>query len=185
LNTYKVLVLSLKKDIERREHITSVLDKLGLKFEFFDATSPEDLKGDYYTRKVVFADLDNNPKVNREAVIATFVSHLQLLKTVFNSKQNTLVLEDDLIPVRDFNFDDVDFTSFDVMQLMSEVSCCCQFYNWKSAGDLISYFSFNRPTQAFDWELHKLRSKFNIVTIDKPVFKQSSEFISNLAPNGY
>ena len=32
----------------------------------------------------------------------------------------------------------IDFTSFDVMQLMSEVSCCCQFYNWKSAGDLIS-----------------------------------------------
>ena len=183
MNTYNILVLSLVKDTERRKHITSVLDRLNLKFRFFDATTPDDL--DYYTEKVYFKNLDYNPKVNRKAVMATFMSHLNILTEIFNSKENTLVLEDDLIPIRDFDFKNIDFNSFDAMQLMSEVSCCSQFYSWQFAGDLRLNFSFNPPTQAFDWELFKLKNKFNIVTIDEPVFKQSSEFISNLAPNGY
>ena len=68
---------------------------------------------------------------------------------------------------------------------MSEVSCCCQFYNWEEAGDIFWHLTDQQPTQAFDWELHKLRNKFNIQTVDEPVFKQSSSFVSNIAPNGY
>ena len=70
---------------------------------------------------------------------------------------------------------------------MSEVSCCCQFITWPAAGDMMwrlrqqNFF----PTQAFDWELHKLRGEFDIQTVDEPVFKQSSNFKSNLAPDGY
>ena len=39
-------------------------------------------------------------KVKRKAVYATFHSHLNILQSIYNSKKNTLVLEDDLIPVR-------------------------------------------------------------------------------------
>ena len=99
MNTYNVLVLSLVKDTERRKHITSVLDKLNLKFRFFDATTPDDL--DYYTEKVYFKNLDHNPKVNRKAVMATFMSHLNILTEIFNSKENTLVLEHDAIVIGD------------------------------------------------------------------------------------
>lgn len=180
---YKTLVLSLKSDIERKQHITSVLSDLNMEFEFFTATTPEDL--DYFTESIYFSELDYNPKVNRKAVMATFKSHLNLLRTIFNSKQNTLVLEDDLIPVREYNFKNIDFNSFGALQLMSKVSCCSQFYNWKTAGELFWYFTSNKPTQAFDWELYKNRDKFNIQTVNKPIFAQSSEFKSNIAPDGY
>lgn len=180
---YKTLVLSLSSDIERKHHIRSVLSGLNIDFQFFTANTPEDV--DYYSENIYFSQLDYNPKVNRKAVMATFKSHLNLLLSIFNSKQNTLVLEDDLIPVREYNFKDVDFESFGVLQLMSEVSCCSQFYNWRTAGDIFWHFSCNKPTQAFDWELHKIRDKFNIKTVPSPVFAQSSNFQSNIAPNGY
>jgi len=183
LSTYNTIVLSLKKDTERRKSVGAILYHLGLGFKYFDAITPEELS--YYDKDIYFKDLDYNPKVNREAVMATFLSHLNILKTIFNSKTNTLLLEDDLIPVRDYDFEKVDFDSFGVKQLMSEVSCCCQFYNWKEAGEIFWHLSSIYPTQAFDWELHKLRDKFNIVTVDEPVFKQSTKFISNIAPNGY
>lgn len=180
---YRTLVLSLKSDLKRRHHIASVLSKLDIDFEFFNASTPEDL--DYYTENIYFSLLDYNPKVNRKAVMATFISHLNLLKTIFNSKQNTLVLEDDLIPIEKYNFKNVNFNSFGALQLMSQVSCCSQFYNWETAGDLLWHFNSIKPTQAFDWELHKVRDKFNIQTVDSPIFAQSSEFKSNIAPNGY
>ena len=183
MNTYNVLVLSLKKDLERRKSINAILFNLGIEFEYFNATTPEEL--DYYTKNIYFSNLDNNPKTNREAVMATFMSHLRILRQIFNSKTNTLLLEDDVIPIRDFDFNNVDFNSFGVKQLMSEVSCCCQFYNWEEAGDIFWHLTDQQPTQAFDWELHKLRNKFNIQTVDEPVFKQSSSFVSNIAPNGY
>jgi len=184
---YNVLVLSLERDVERRKHITEVCNRLGLKFKFFNAYTPEDLP--FYFKEIYLSKLDiyQFPKLNHEAVKATFYSHIQLLKEIFNSKKHTLVLEDDLIPIRDFDFKNIDFESFDILQLMSEVSCCCQFVNWKSAGDILFRLYRDKwyPTQAFDWELFKLKSEFNILTVDNPIFEQSKEFISNLAPNGY
>jgi hypothetical protein len=183
LSTYKVLVLSLEKDKERRKQTNAILFNLGLGFKYFDAITPDKLS--YYQKEIYFKDLDHNPKVDREAVMATFISHLEILKIIFKSKTNTLLLEDDLIPARDFDFKNVDFDTFGVKQLMSEVSCCCQFYNWKEAGEIFWHLTSIFPTQAFDWELHKLRSKFNIQTVDKPIFTQSTQFVSNIAPNGY
>lgn len=182
---YKTLVLSLKKDTNRRKHTTAMLFNLGIPFRYFDASTPDDL--DHYFKNVYCSKIDIGGKVIKDAVYATFHSHLNLLKHIFNSKEHTLVLEDDLSPVREFDFTNIDFESFDVLQLMSEVSCCCQFVNWKAAGDI--YWRLKQaqwyPTQAFDWELHKLRNEFNIQTVDKPVFEQMDSFISNLAPNGY
>ena len=184
---YNVLVLSLEEDLERRKHITKVCSELGLEFEFFNAYTPKDLP--FYFKEIYLSKLDiyQFPKLNHDAIKATFYSHTQLLKKIFNSKQHTLVLEDDLIPIRDFDYNNVDFESFDVLQLMSEVSCCSQFVNWKAAGDIFSrlFKAEWYPSQAFDWELFKLKSEFNIQTVENPIFKQSEEFISNLAPNGY
>jgi len=185
LNTYNVLVLSLKKDIDRRKHINAVLYNLGLSFEFFDATTPKELS--YYFENIYCSKIDIGKKVKKRAVYATFHSHLNILQSIFNSKKHTLVLEDDLLPVREFDFKNINFDSFDVLQLMSEVSCCCQFVSWPAAGDILWTLRQQDfyPTQAFDWELHKLRNDFNIQTVDKPVFKQSNKFVSNLAPYGY
>lgn len=183
MSTYNVVVLSLLTDTHRRKKTNAILYNLGLGFKYFDAITPDNLS--YYDKDIYFKDLDNHPKVNREAVMATFLSHLNILKNIFNSKTNTLLLEDDLIPARDFDFNNIDFDTFGVKQLMSEVSCCCQFYNWKEAGEIFWYLKSIYPTQAFDWELHKLRDKFNITTVDDPVFRQSSEFVSNIAPHGY
>ena len=185
MNTYNTLVLSLKKDKERRKHISAVLSNLGIDFKFFDASTPNDLS--YYFESVYCSKIDIGKKVIAKAVYATFHSHLNILQDIYNSRQNTLILEDDLVPVRDFNFKNIDFESFDVLQLMSEVSCCCQFITWTAAGEIFWRLRQDHyyPTQAFDWELHKLRNEFNIQTIDEPVFKQSNKFISNLAPYGY
>ena len=182
---YRVLVLSLEKDLERRRHITKVCNDLNLNFEFFDAKTPDDLT-DYY-KKEYFSNIDifNYPKLNHDAILATFLSHLELLAKIYFEKTHTLILEDDLVPLKEFDFENIDFNSFDILQLMTEVSCCCQFVNWQSAGLIYNYLIKNKPFQAFDWELHRLRDKFNIQTVSTPVFKQSEEFVSNLAPNGY
>ena len=185
MNTYNTLVLSLKKDKERRKHTTATLFNLGLGFKFFDASTPEDLT--HYFENVYCSKMDIGEKVIKKAVYATFHSHLNLLQHIYDSKQHTLVLEDDLIPVRDYDFDNVDFDSFDILQLMSEVSCCCQFVNYQAAGEIFWKLRQDHyyPTQAFDWELHKLRGEFNIQTVNDPVFEQTDMFTSNLAPYGY
>lgn len=182
---YRTLVLSLKKDTKRRQHTIQLLNKLEIEFEFFDAYTPENLN--YFFSNIYCSKIEIGDKVNKGAVYATFYSHLQILKDIFNSKTHTLVLEDDLVLEREFDFKNIDFNSFDVLQLMSEISCCSQFVNWKAAGNILFRLKKAQwyPTQAFDWELHKLREEFNIQTVDTPVFSQSSKFISNLAPYGY
>ena len=182
---YNTFVLSLEKDIERRKHIAAVLYELGIKFDFINASTPDDLS--YYFKSVYCKNIDIGEKVIAKAVYATFHSHLNILTKIYNSKQHALVLEDDLVPIREFDFNDIDFDSFDVLQLMSEVSCCCQFVTWPAAGEMMWKLRQQDfyPTQAFDWELHKLRGEFDIQTVKDPVFKQSSKFKSNLAPDGY
>ena len=184
---YNVIVLSVKTDVERRKHISKVCKTLKLDFEFFNALTPIDLDDDLINTYYSNMDVYQYPELNHKAVFATFESHKEILKRIYTSKQNTLVLEDDLIPVRDYDFTDIDFNSFDLLQLMSEVSCCCHFVNWISAGFLYQEFnaSHYHPTQAFDWELHKLRNNFNIQTVDEPVFEQTNNFKSHLAPYGY
>lgn len=182
---YKTLVLSLEKDVERRKHIDKVVKGLGLDYEFFNALTPEDLSPYHLKEYFKSIDIFNYPKLNHYNVLATFLSQLELIKYSFTNKVNLLVLEDDLIPVRDFDFKNVDFSKFDIFQLMSEVSCCCYFVNHNSAENIYNTFINSRPTQAFDWELFKLKETFRIVTVGLPVFIQSDKFISNLAPNGY
>lgn len=181
---YKVLVLSLKSDIERRKHITQELKKAELHFEFFDAKTPEDVTDEI--KQNMFNNIDiYSWDLNHDNVLATFLSHLAILEYSKTYQENILLVEDDMVLLRPFDFDSVDFSNFDIFNISDKLSCCAYFINHKSAAKILNHFLTTEITQAFDWELYKLKDKFNIRTISEPVFRQTNTFVSNLAPNGY
>jgi hypothetical protein len=49
---------------------------------------------------------------------------------------------------------------------------------------MLEHFDKIEITQAYDWELYKIKH-LNIKLIEEPLFIQTNEFISNIAPNGY
>lgn len=181
---YKTLVLSLKTDTHRREHITKVLDELNLPFEFFDALTPDDITDDL--RDNLFKNIDiYDWDINHDAVLATFMSQLAIIKHSADTKTNILLLEDDLMYINEFNFDSVDFSDFDLWNLSEMMSCCAYFINHNFAEKLHNHIISSNITQAFDWELFKLRDTFNFKGVRHPIFIQTNKFVSNLAPNGY
>lgn len=181
---YKTLVLSLLKDVDRREHITKVLNDLQLKFEFYDAKTPDDVTPEF--KKSLFSDIDiYSWDINHDSVLATFLSHLSILEYSYTSQQNILLLEDDIKSLRKFNFNNIDFSQFDIFNLSDEMSCCSYFISHSSAKKILNHILSNKITQAFDWELYKLKDFFNVKVVDEPIFRQCKKFTSNLAPNGY
>lgn len=181
---YRTLVLSLVKDVERRKHISLELQSLGIDFEFFDAKTPADVTPEI--KDILFSDIDiYSWDINHDNVLATFLSHLSILEETHRCKTNTLLLEDDLEYINEFDFINIDFTNFDIFNISDKLSCCAYFINWKSAKSISDEIKSNVITQAFDWELYKLKDKFRYKFVDLPIFKQTDKFISNLAPNGY
>lgn len=181
---YKTLVLSLVKDVDRREHITNVLQDLQLEFEFFDAKTPDDVTPEL--KQSFFSDIDiYSWDINHDNVLATFLSHLSILEYSHINQQNILLIEDDMESLRQFDFASIDFDQFDIYNLSDKISCCAYFINHQSAKKIINHLLSNKITQAFDWELYKLKDSFTIKVVDEPIFRQCNKFTSNLAPNGY
>lgn len=181
---YETLVLSLTSDLDRRLHISKELSSIGLNFHFFDAKTPEDVTEEIKQKYFQHIDIYNY-NLNHDNVLATFLSHLSIFRYSKDNKINVLLIEDDLVLVNEFNFDNIDFDEFDIFNLSNELSCCSYFINYKSAQKVLDLFDSITITQAFDWELFKLRDRIKVKNVDSPIFIQDNSFKSNLAPDGY
>ena len=183
MNTFKTYVISLRKDKNRREWMESIKNKIGLDFEFFDAVEPKDIsdiiKNSYFS-KTDFHLWD----VDDKAVMATFMSHMALLTYASTTKTNLLIIEDDLDIARPFDWNTINFNEFDVYKLGLQLSCFAYFVSYDGAEKLLNHFKLVDITQAYDWELEKIKH-LNIKLIDTPLFMQTNKFVSNIAPNGY
>lgn len=183
---YEVCILSLSKDIERRNHMDKVMLKLNLPYIFFDALTPEDVDDAIIDK--MFKNVDYyNWNINQLAVMATFLSHIELLKISYNNKKNLLIIEDD-IDLSDnsiVNYKNINFEEFDVFNLGTLVSCYSYFVSWEGAGKILNLLDKRIITQAYDWELYKLMDEITIKYATIPEWEQVNSFKSNIAPNGY
>ena len=183
MNTFKTYVISLRKDLDRREWMNSIKDKIRLDFEFFDAVEPTDITDEIkekYFSKTDFHLWD----VNDKAVMATFMSHISLLRYSSITKINLLIIEDDIDIARYFNWDTINFDEFDLYNIGKQLSCYAYFVSYNGAQKLLNHFELIDITQAYDWELYKIKN-LNIKLIESPLFIQTNKFVSNIAPNGY
>lgn len=181
MGNFKTYVLSLRKDIERREHMmfmTPILD-----IEFYDAVEPEDI-----TKEIegLFKQTDFHEwDINVKSVIATFISHLNLLKLSVEKKENLLILEDDIEMVRPFDFNNINFKTFDLYSLGTHFGCYSYFVTPQGSEKILKHFNETTITQAYDWELSKIKH-LNFKFVESPIFVQvENKFPSNIAPNGY
>lgn len=184
-NYYKAWCLSLKSNTDRKEWMLSIKDKIGLDFEFWDATTPEEVTDEIkecYFKYVNFYEWD----IIQDAVMATFISHMNILKWSADNQTNVILIEDDLDCINPFDWDTINWDEFDIFKL-GELGMNCYSYavSWKGATRLLSHFNSINIIEAYDVELHKIRHlKFKYVP--KPIFIQTQNmFKSNLAPNGY
>jgi GR25 family glycosyltransferase involved in LPS biosynthesis len=176
--------LSLVKDYERRKWMNSIKSKIGLDFEFFDAFTPNRLTPNIksFFKATDFHEWD----INEEAVMATFISHVILLKIAARTNENVLILEDDIDIVKQIDWNEIDF-DFDLWNLTGkDVACFAYMVTPEGAKKILHYLNTHTVTQAYDWELSKLPIEFKIKKEAEPIFMQvEHRFISNIAPNGY
>jgi GR25 family glycosyltransferase involved in LPS biosynthesis len=184
---YDIKILSLVSNADRRAHMESVMSTLQLPYTFHNATTPNDITQDIEERlfsRVDYYDWD----INQRAVMATFISHLSLLKLSYNTQTNLLILEDD-IELSDYGFDltNVDFNSFDIFNLGTQISCYAYFISWQGAYKVLDLINTQGIRKAYDWELCQLglQNRLRYRTTPLPVWKQVDTFKSNIAPNGY
>jgi hypothetical protein len=183
---YEVRILSLSKDIERRKHMKNVMLKLNIPYIFFDALTPDDVEDTIIDK--MFKNVDYyNWNINQLAVMATFLSHIELLKISYLNKKNLLIIEDDIDLSNNSTIDykNVNFKEFDVFNLGTLVSCYSYFVSWEGAGKILNLLDKKVITQAYDWELYKLMDEITIKYIENPEWEQVDLFKSNIAPNGY
>jgi GR25 family glycosyltransferase involved in LPS biosynthesis len=183
MNTFKTYVISLRKDIERRDWMNSIKNRIGLNFEFFNAIESESISDDIKNR--YFSKTDFHLwDINQSAVMATFMSHVSLLRYSNETKTNLLILEDDIDIVNSYNWDNVDFSEFDLYNVGTDLSCYSYFVSYEGAMKILNHFDKFDITQAYDWELKKIND-LNTKLIQSPLFIQTNKFASNIAPNGY
>ena len=183
--SYKVWCLSLKSNTDRREWMLSIKDKIGLDFEFWDAITPEEITAEVkerYFKYVNFYEWD----VIVDAVMATFISHMNILKWSADNQTNVILIEDDLDYINNYDWGNIEWDTFDILKLGElGMNCYCYAVNWQGAAKLLLHLNSIQITEAYDLELHKIKHlKFKYLPI--PTFIQTqNKFVSNLAPNGY
>lgn len=188
LQKFFVYIISLKGDSERRNHMINLMERLGLDYNFFDAVESSDITED--DENGFFKSVDyHNYNVNVKSVMATFKSHIELIRKSAESNINILILEDDADMVKEFDFDSVDFKSFDVYNIgadrIKSIDCHSYFVSAQGAKKVIDHIDSTTITQAFDWEMIKIPNIIHIFEPD-PFFVQRKDlFISYNAPNGY
>lgn len=92
----KVYVISLRKDIERRDKTKRRLESIKMDFEFFDAYD-----GSLFNH--IWDKLDNKYFTNPN-YIACNLTHLAVYKDALNKGySNILILEDDAVPHKNYN----------------------------------------------------------------------------------
>lgn len=183
MNTFKTYVISLRKDTQRRDWMLSIKDKIGLDFQFFNAVTSDDINE--VIKNTHFSNTDFHEwDIDDKAVMATFMSHISLLTMSVKSKTNLLIIEDDIDIVKEFDWKSVNFNEFDLYSLGTKFGCYAYFVSFVGAGNILEHFSKTKITQAYDWELAKIKH-LNFKFLEEPVFIQTEKFVSNIAPNGY
>jgi GR25 family glycosyltransferase involved in LPS biosynthesis len=163
--------------------MNSIRYKIGLDFEFFNAIEADNISDSIQKR--YFSKTDFHLwNINQTAVMATFMSHISLLRYSMGTKTNLLILEDDIDIVGSYNWDDINFSEFDLYNIGSDLSCYSYFVSYEGAKKILNYFDTIDITQAYDWELKKI-NHLNVKLIETPLFIQTNTFVSNIAPNGY
>ena len=95
-----------------------------------------------------------------------------------------LIIEDDNDIVNSFDWSIINFDEFDLYNIGKQLSCYSYFVSYEGAEKLLNHFAEIDITQAYDWELYKIKH-LNFKFIESPVFIQTNKFVSNIAPNGY
>ena len=185
---YLVYIISLKNDIKRREHMNDLMVNLGLEYQFFDAVESTDITDDIIGNLFTSVDYYEH-NVNQLAVMATLLSHVSLIRKANQNNFNILILQDDVDLVKDIDFKNVNFSQFDVFNIGTNgkktIDCHSYFVSLNGTKKILNHFDNNKITQAFDWEMVKIKD-LNLKFVDQPFFIQlKDKFISNLAPNGY
>lgn len=182
---YKAWCLSLETNKDRRDWMISIKDKTGLDFQFWTATTPKEITDEMkekYFKYVNFYEWD----CVVEGVMATFISHMNILKWSVDNQTNIILIEDDLDYINEYDWNSIEWDSFDILKL-GELGMNCYSYavNWVGAEKLLKHFNSIQIMEAYDVELHKIKHlKFKYQP--KPIFIQTqNKFVSNLAPNGY
>jgi len=167
----------------------SLMEKLGFSYDFFDAIESSDITKEDEFGFFSYVDYYKYD-VNQKAIMATFKSHLALIKKSAEENINMLILEDDAdIEREDFDFGSVDFKSFDVYNIGTDkirsIDCHSYFVSPKGSKKIMDHMYSTKITQAFDWEMIKIPNTIHLFEND-PVFIQRKDlFISHNAPNGY
>lgn len=187
-NCYKAWCLSLKSNIDRREWMLSIKDKIGLEFEFWDASTTDDVTDkikDRYFKNTNLYEWD----VIQEAVMATFLSHMNILKWAADNQTNIILFEDDLDCINPFDWNTINWDEFDIFKL-GELGMNCYSYaiTWKAAARVLLHFNSIEITEAYDLELSKLKIYIKDIRfkyLSKPIFIQTyNMFKSNLTKDG-
>ena len=182
---FKTYCISLKSDNDRKIWMESIKDKIGLKFQFFDAIEPKDVTIELEKKHFVDSYL-NEWNFSQKSTMATFLSHLTLIKLSAESKSNILIIEDDIDIVSGFDWKNVNFKEFDLYNLGVEGSCYSYFVSYQGAAKLLDYFNNRRINYPYDYELSIVNGKkIRIKSSEESIFRQLDTFKSNIAPNGY
>lgn len=184
MNTFKTFCISLKKDVDRRSHMLTIKDKMGIDFYYFDAVQPNEITEEIETK--YFSNTDFYEwDINQKAVMATFMSHINLLDYSCKNKTNLLIIEDDIDYVGNIDFNNIDFNGFDIFNVGTPFGCYSYFVSYQGACKILNEIGSKQITQAYDWELNKLTT-VRKQTTNTPQFTQvENKFTSNISPNGY
>jgi GR25 family glycosyltransferase involved in LPS biosynthesis len=182
---FRTYCISLKADKDRKVWMKSIKDKIGLEFEFFNAIEPEDITIELEKKHFVDSYL-SEWDFSQRATMATFLSHLTLIKLSAESKSNILIIEDDIEIVSSFDWTKVNFKEFDLYNLGVEGSCYSYFVSHQGATKLLNYFNSRKVKFPYDYELSTINGKkIRIKSSEESIFRQLDTFKSNIAPNGY
>ena len=183
--TFKTYCISLKSDKDRKVWMKSIKDRIGLEFEFFNAIEPEDITVELEKKHFVDSYL-SEWDFSQKATMATFLSHLTLIKLSVESKSDILIIEDDIDMVKGFDWTNVNFKEFDLYNLGVEGSCYSYFVSYQGATKLLDYFNSRKVKFPYDYELSIVDGKrVRIKSSEESIFRQLDTFKSNIAPNGY
>jgi GR25 family glycosyltransferase involved in LPS biosynthesis len=92
MQPYQIYVISLPHSTDRRKTISDHLNKLNLKFTFFDAT---------YGKNINKKNYPNFIGINNE--LGCLLSHYNLIKSIKDSTKPVLILEDDAVITGDIS----------------------------------------------------------------------------------
>ena len=182
---FKTYCISLELDKDRRIWMKSIKDRIGLEFDFFNAVEPQDVTVEL-EKKYFVDDFLIEWDFSQKATMATFLSHLSLIKLSAESRSNILIIEDDIDMVNSFDWRSVDFREFDLYNLGVEGSCYSYFISYQGAIKLLDYFNNRKIKFPYDYELSIINGKkIRMKSSEQNIFTQLETFKSNIAPNGY